>query len=57
MSEQTGASVTSAQRPLARRIAVAGLILALICAGAAVFSGLGYRLGLWHFRTGFDIMM
>ena len=56
MSEQTGASVTSAQRPLARRIAVAGLILALICAGAAVFSGLGYRLGLWHFRTGFDIM-
>lgn len=57
MSEQTAALDTpSAARPLARRIALAGLILALICAGAAVLSGIGYRLGLWHFRTGFDIL-
>lgn len=57
MSEQTAALNTPpADRPLARRIALAGLILALICAGAAVFSGIGYRLGLWHFRTGFDIL-
>jgi uncharacterized protein (DUF1499 family) len=57
MSEQTAAlNPPSAERPLARRVALAGLILALICAAAAVFSGLGYRLGLWHFRTGFDIL-
>jgi uncharacterized protein (DUF1499 family) len=56
MSEQTAALDTSAERPLARRIAVAGLILALIFAGVAVFSGLGYRLGLWHFRTGIDML-
>jgi uncharacterized protein (DUF1499 family) len=61
MSEQTAASFSttsakSAERPLAQRIALAGLILALICAAAAVLSGIGYRLGLWHFRTGFDIL-
>jgi len=57
MSEQTAnLNTPPADRPLARRIALAGLILALICAGAAVFSGIGYRLGLWHFRTGFDIL-
>jgi uncharacterized protein (DUF1499 family) len=33
-----------------------GFILALLCAVAAVGSGLGYRLGLWHFRTGFEIL-
>ncbi len=43
-------------RPLARRVALAGLILALACAATAVLSGIGYRLGLWQFRTGFDIL-
>ena len=33
-----------------------GFILALLCAVAAVGSGIGYRLGLWHFRTGFEIL-
>ena len=33
-----------------------GFILALLCAVAAVGSGLGYRLGIWHFRTGFEIL-
>jgi uncharacterized protein (DUF1499 family) len=32
------------------------MILALICAAAAILSGLGYRLDLWHFRTGFLIL-
>jgi uncharacterized protein (DUF1499 family) len=45
-----------AQRPLAHRVALIGLILAVACALIAVGSGLGYRLGLWHFRTGFDIL-
>jgi uncharacterized protein (DUF1499 family) len=57
MSERSAASLPSlAKRPLARRIALAGLILALICAALAIGSGLGYRLGLWHFRTGFAIL-
>ncbi len=33
-----------------------GLGVALVSAFAMVFSGIGYRLGLWHFRTGFAIM-
>ncbi|MDC1311695.1 DUF1499 domain-containing protein [Burkholderiales bacterium] len=33
-----------------------GFILAVLCAVAAVGSGFGYRLGLWHFRTGFEIL-
>jgi uncharacterized protein (DUF1499 family) len=33
-----------------------GFILALLCAVVAIGSGLGYRLGLWHFRTGFEIL-
>jgi uncharacterized protein (DUF1499 family) len=33
-----------------------GFMLALLCAVAAVGSGIGYRLGLWHFRTGFEIL-
>ena len=39
-----------------RRIMYIGFILALLCAVAAVGSGIGYRLGLWHFRTGFEIL-
>ena len=52
MSAQTA----SAEKPLARRLVVAGFVLALVCAFAAVFSGIGYQLGLWHFRTGFQII-
>jgi uncharacterized protein (DUF1499 family) len=44
------------QRPLAHRVALIGLVLAVVCALLAVGSGLGYRVGLWHFRTGFDIL-
>ena len=40
----------------AARLARAGLLLAGASALAAVSSGLGYRLGLWHFRTGFTIL-
>ncbi len=39
-----------------RRIMYIGFILAVLCAFAAIGSGLGYRLGLWHFRTGFEIL-
>lgn len=37
-------------------LAMLGLGLALICVLAAIVSGLGYRAGLWHFRTGFLIL-
>ncbi len=33
-----------------------GFALALISIAAAVLSGIGYQLGLWHFRTGFQIL-
>ena len=58
MSEQaaTSLSTPAADRPFARRVALAGLVLAVLCAAIAVFSGIGYRLGLWHFRTGFGIL-
>ena len=58
MSERTTATSVpiAAERPMGRRIALTGLILALACAALAVISGLGYRLGLWEFRTGFDIL-
>lgn len=42
--------------PLSQWLLVGGFALALICAGAMVFSGIGYQLGLWHFRTGFMII-
>jgi uncharacterized protein (DUF1499 family) len=31
-------------------------LLAVLCAGAAVWAGLGTRWGVWHFRTGFTIL-
>jgi uncharacterized protein (DUF1499 family) len=37
-------------------VVAAGLVVALASATAMVFSGIGYRLDLWHFRTGFLIM-
>jgi uncharacterized protein (DUF1499 family) len=63
MSEATAASgVTPASAPpdrkdrLGVRIATVGLAVAVICALASVLSGIGYRLDLWHFRTGFAIL-
>ena len=41
---------------LGNRLAVIGLIVALASAVAMVFSGIGYRLELYHFRTGFAIL-
>lgn len=43
-------------RPVSRRLIWIGFIVALASAFAMVFSGIGYQLGLWHFRTGFAIM-
>ena len=39
-----------------RRIMYIGFVLAIFCAFAAVGSGVGYRLGLWHFSIGFQIL-
>ncbi len=52
-------SGTGGARPLSRLaqwLLIGGFAVGLICAGALLFSGIGYRLGLWHFRTGFNIM-
>lgn len=38
------------------RVAQLGFVLALLAIVAAVCSGFGYQLGLWHFRTGFLIL-
>ncbi len=37
-------------------IPAGGLVLAVICAAAAVLAGLGSRWDWWHFRTGFQIL-
>lgn len=41
---------------LGGRLVVVGLVVALGSAAAMVFSGIGYRLDLYHFRTGFAIL-
>ena len=58
MSEQTSnaRNAVPAQRGFQVKLATAGLVIAVSCAAAAIFSGIGYRLGLWHFRTGFAIL-
>jgi len=62
MSEATAVSGVTPSAPADRkdklglRIATVGLVVAVICALAAVLSGIGYRLDLWHFRTGFAIL-
>jgi uncharacterized protein (DUF1499 family) len=41
---------------VARLVARTGLALGVICAIASVAAGLGARMDLWHFRTGFMIL-
>jgi uncharacterized protein (DUF1499 family) len=50
------AQTSLAERPLARRLVTLGLVLAALCALAAVFSGIGYQMKLWHYGTGFLII-
>ena len=38
------------------RLVVIGLLVAMASAAAMIFSGIGYRLELYHFRTGFAIL-
>jgi len=50
---------SSTAKPPSRRAAgmlTAAFALAVISVGAMALSGLGYQLGLWHFRTGFMII-
>ena len=41
---------------IGNRLVVIGLLVALASAAAMVFSGIGYRLDLYHFRVGFTIL-
>jgi len=50
------AQTASAENSLARRIVLIGFVLAVLCTFAAFFSGIGYRMELWHFRTGIQII-
>jgi hypothetical protein len=43
-------------KPIGKWLVVMGLVLAVACAAGAVLSGIGYRMDLWHFRTGFMII-
>jgi uncharacterized protein (DUF1499 family) len=52
----TDDSAPSGLDKLGIRGAWLGLALALLAVLAAACSGLGYQLGLWHFRTGFVIL-
>jgi uncharacterized protein (DUF1499 family) len=52
-AQQTSGASAS---PIGRWLAIIGLVLAVACAAGAVLSGFGYRLDLWHFRTGFMII-
>jgi len=56
MSEASTTAAPAVAGPSAQRLASVGLVLAIVCALAAVLSGIGYRFGLWHFRTGFVIL-
>jgi uncharacterized protein (DUF1499 family) len=56
MSQAGVTSATDRQVRVARRLAMFGLTVAIVCVLAAAFSGFGYRMGLWHFRTGFWIL-
>jgi uncharacterized protein (DUF1499 family) len=58
MSEQNGNARDTIHSPRGFKVklATAGFMIAVICAAAAIFSGIGYRLGLWHFRTGFAVL-
>ena len=56
---QTIPASTSAPRSvktIGKWLAIIGLVVAAICVLAAMGSGLGYRAGIWHFRTGFMIL-
>ena len=50
------AQTSSAEKSIARKLVTLGFFLALLCALAAVFSGIGYQMKLWPFRTGFQII-
>ncbi len=54
MNAENGVGVSS--RSAGRWLVVIGLVLALASALAMILPGIGYRLDLWHFRTGFTIM-
>lgn len=54
------ASLSAAPRPrrsLGSWLALIGLCIAVIAVLLALASGLGYRLGLWHFRTGLRLLL
>ena len=50
------AQTASAEKPLATWLVRVGFVVAAVCALAAVLSGIGYQMELWHFRTGFQII-
>lgn len=47
---------TSGMARLGGRLALVGMVVALASGLAMLSSGFGYRLDLWHFRTGFAII-
>jgi len=50
------AQANAKQSATGNRLVVLGMIVALGAAGAMIFSGIGYRLELFHFRVGFTIL-
>jgi uncharacterized protein (DUF1499 family) len=56
MEENMNAQQSPGRARLGSRLVVIGLAIALASAAAMVFSGIGYRLDIYHFRTGFTIL-
>jgi hypothetical protein len=56
MEEIMNAQQSPGRARLGNRLVVIGLVVALASAAAMVLSGIGYRLGLYHFRVGFTIL-
>lgn len=50
------AASTKSSGRIGARVATVGLVLAVAAVLAAMLSGFGHQLGLWHFRTGFLIL-
>ena len=56
MNAHMNAQQNPGRARLGNWLVVIGLVVALASAAGMVFSGIGYRLGLYHFRVGFAIL-
>src|SRR5512138_3496885 len=56
MAESNQTDPVRSDRRKGMFLPMAGVVLAIVAAILLVAAGFGTRLGLWHFRTGFDLL-